>query len=445
MIYIIHNFIFILFTRGPSTKKTFPKLQIYKKLQVGKPKKEKSGNNFSVQVGSEKFTNFLSLTQTSKMASCDDTRTAIYENGTVEGAVTLQTDKTKMETMEVTPVISNSMDREDVPADEMTSRDYYFDSYAHFGIHEEMLKDEVRTLTYRNSMYHNKHLFTGKVVMDIGCGTGILSMFAAKAGAKQVIAIECSNIVDYAKKIVEANKLDHIITIVKGKVEEIELPPPLDSVDIIISEWMGYCLFYESMLDTVLYARDKWLKPGGLLFPDRCSLFITAIEDRQYKDEKINWWDDVYGFDMSSIRKVAISEPLVDVVDPKQVVTNACLVKEVDLYTVQKADLEFSAPFHLQVRRNDYVQALVTFFNVEFTKCHKRVGFSTAPEAPYTHWKQTVFYFEDYMTVKKNEEIYGTFEMKPNPRNNRDLDFVIEIDFKGELGEVHEMNRYRMR
>nr|MBE5724336.1 arginine methyltransferase 1 [Cucujiformia] len=255
--------------------------------------------------------------------------------------------------------------------------------------HEEMFKDEVRTLTYRNSMYHNKHLFSGKTVMDIGCGTGILSMFAAKAGAKRVIAVECSNIVDFARKIVEANKLDHIITIIKGKVEEISLPEGIDSVDIIISEWMGYCLFYESMLDTVLFARDKWLKPDGLLFPDRCSLFVTAIEDRQYKDEKINWWDDVYGFDMSSIRKIAISEPLVDVVDPKQVVTNACLLKEVDLYTVTKEDLEFSSPFHLICRRNDYIQALVTFFNVEFTKCHKRLGFTTAPDAAYTHWKQT--------------------------------------------------------
>lgn len=48
---------------------------------------------------------------------------------------------------------------DNVQCEDMTSRDYYFDSYAHFGIHEEMLKDEVRTMTYRNSMYHNKHLF----------------------------------------------------------------------------------------------------------------------------------------------------------------------------------------------------------------------------------------------------------------------------------------------
>lgn len=50
-----------------------------------------------------------------------------------------------------------------MPIEDMTSKDYYFDSYAHFGIHEEMLKDEVRTLTYRNAMYHNRHLFKNKV------------------------------------------------------------------------------------------------------------------------------------------------------------------------------------------------------------------------------------------------------------------------------------------
>ena len=59
-----------------------------------------------------------------------------------------------------------------------------------------MLKDEVRTLTYRNSMWHNKHLFKGKIVLDVGCGTGILSMFAAKAGAAHVYGIDMSGIVE---------------------------------------------------------------------------------------------------------------------------------------------------------------------------------------------------------------------------------------------------------
>ena len=326
----------------------------------------------------------------------------------------------------------------------MTSKDYYFDSYAHFGIHEEMLKDEVRTMTYRNSMYHNTHLFKNKVVLDIGCGTGILSMFAAKAGAKKVIGVSClassrlfcslhlgerravcgpfrsssraSSSTPSASSRPTASKTVrplrqapgrflpisdlslHLaaITIVKGKVEDIEsLPDGIDKVDIIISEWMGYCLFYESMLNTVLYARDKWLVPGGLMFPDKASLHILAIEDRDYKDDKVYWWDNVYGFDMSCIRDVALTEPLVDQVDAKQIVTNTNLIKvrvwfwrpapasltfcfyssssslqEIDLTTMKAEDASFSSPFHLTVKRNDYVHAFVTYFKIEFSACH---------------------------------------------------------------------------
>jgi type I protein arginine methyltransferase len=76
------------------------------------------------------------------------------------------------------------------------------------------------------------------------------------------------------------------ITLVKGKLEEVELP--IQEFDIIISEWMGYFLLYESMLDTVLLARDKYLKPGGLIFPDTATLFLAAIEDQDYKQEKID-------------------------------------------------------------------------------------------------------------------------------------------------------------
>ena len=212
-----------------------------------------------------------------------------------------------------------------------TSVDYYFDSYSHFGmfsvctevnvgIHEEMLKDKIRTRTYMNSIIQNKHLFRGKVVLDVGCGTGILSMFAAKAGAKKVYGIECASIAAAAQNIVDSNGYNNVIEIINKKVEEVELP---EQVDIIISEWMGYFLLYESMLDTVLFARDKWLKPGGSLFPDRANLYLCAIEDGDYRNEKIDFWNNVYGFNMNYIKEMALTEPLVDSVNQRAVCSSS--------------------------------------------------------------------------------------------------------------------------
>lgn len=331
---------------------------------------------------------------------------------------------------------------------EPTSKDYYFDSYSHYAIHEEMLKDETRTSTYMKAIDWNQHLFYDKVVMDVGCGTGILSLFAASAGAKCVIAIDCSNIVDSARKIVEENNMSDKIVVIKSKIEELdELPNGYTQVDIIISEWMGYCLFYESMLDTVIYARDKWLrKDGGLLFPDRAQLFLTAIEDRAYKNKKINFWDDVYGYKMSCIKDLAISEPLVDCVESKQIATTECLLKEIDLHSVKKEDLSFEVPFRLPLKRDEYIHAFMTHFTIDFTACHTPIGFSTSPEASkYTHWKQTVFYFPDHITGQRGEEIRGTFMMKPNEVNRRDLDFEIEVNFTGRISRMSKRFYYKMR
>ena len=142
-------------------------------------------------------------------------------------------------------------------------KDYYFNSYSSFYIHEDMIKDSIRTNAYKNAILENPETFKDKVVLDIGCGTGILSIFAARAGAKHVYGLEFAHIADYAKEIVKANGLEDKITIIKSKVEEAVLP--VEKVDIIISEWMGYFLLYESMLDTVLFARDKWLNKDGVV------------------------------------------------------------------------------------------------------------------------------------------------------------------------------------
>ena len=94
-----------------------------------------------------------------------------------------------------------------------------------------------------------------------------------------------STIIVKAKEIVAANGMSDKITLLQGKMEEVELP--FKKVDIIISEWMGYFLLYESMLDTVLYARDKYLRQGGLIFPDKATIYMAGIEDGEYKEDKI--------------------------------------------------------------------------------------------------------------------------------------------------------------
>jgi protein arginine N-methyltransferase 3 len=172
----------------------------------------------------------------------------------------------------------------------------YFGGYSVRDIHELMLRDTARTLAYRDFMYENKALFHDKVVLDIGCGTGILSMFAARAGARKVIGIDRADIIDKARLIVADNHLQDTITLIKSKVEEAELP--VSQVDIIISEWMGYFLLYESMLPSVLFARDRYLAPGGYVFPSAASMYIAGAELAAFKQHTQGFWQDVYGFDM---------------------------------------------------------------------------------------------------------------------------------------------------
>eukprot|EP00127_Corallochytrium_limacisporum_P001379 Clim_evm1s55 gene=Clim_evmTU1s55 len=325
---------------------------------------------------------------------------------------------------------------------QLSAADYYFDSYSHFGIHEEMLKDRVRTVTYQRAIMQNAHMFKDKVVLDIGCGTGILCMFAAKAGAKHVYGVDMARIITKAREIVSLNGFEDKVTLIQGKVEEIQLP--VEKVDIIISEWMGYALFYESMLDTVLYARDKWLADDGLLYPSSCRLYFSAIEDAEYKESKIEWWDNVYGFDYSPLKQQVLQEPLVDVVDSNQVCTDQDMIFECDIHKVKKEDLSFTVPWKLTAKRNDYIHAWVLYFDTWFNDCHKPIFFTTSPHYTDTHWKQTVFYMPEVLTIRKGETVSGTLECKPNEKNHRDLDFTISYEFEGQHMSSGGTHKYYM-
>jgi len=119
-------------------------------------------------------------------------------------------------------------------------------------------------------------------------------------------------------------------------MEEIEFPFGEGGVDIIISEWMGYYLLYESMLDCVLWARDKYLKKGtGKMLPDRAQLFVAAIEDSNYKAEKKEFWENVYGVDMSVMSNGIFTDPMVDTVPSNALMSDSCCILDIDLVNMK--------------------------------------------------------------------------------------------------------------
>jgi hypothetical protein len=115
-------------------------------------------------------------------------------------------------------------------------------------------------------------------------------------------------------------------------------------------------------------------------------------------------WNQVYGFDMSCIRKQAMLEPLVDTVDANQIVTHSTLLKTMDIEKMTAGDASFSAPFKLVASRNDFIHALVAYFDVTFSKCHKATGFSTGDMSYISSkggetWQQEMIKFWYFLSI----------------------------------------------
>ena len=159
----------------------------------------------------------------------------------------------------------------------------YFQFYGYLSQQQNMMQDFIRTSTYQRAILSNMEDFRGKIVLDVGAGSGILSFFAVQAGARKVYAVEASSMAKHADDLVKSNNLSDKIKVIPGKIEEIHLP---EQVDVIISEPMGYMLFNERMLETYLHAK-KWLAPGGNMFPTRGDLHIAPFSDAQLYTEQV--------------------------------------------------------------------------------------------------------------------------------------------------------------
>ncbi|XP_058480109.1 protein arginine N-methyltransferase 6 [Solea solea] len=310
----------------------------------------------------------------------------------------------------------------------------YFDSYSDVTIHEEMIADYVRTNTYRTAIERNSELIRGKVVLDVGAGTGVLSVFCAQAGAKKVFAVEACSIAEQAVKIVRQNNLQDHIEVIRGTVETVELPEP---VDVIVSEWMGYALLHESMLNSVLYARDKWLKPGGLILPSKAELYIAPVCDPVVEDRLHFWYTvkDQYGVDMSCMsdfaRKCIMNSDItMNFVSIEDVLSHPARFAELDLYSVTAEELRsVKGHFRCESFGCSAVSGFCVYFTVTFTCPDMQQGLvlSTSPFKPDTHWKQAVLYLDAPVSVEQDTLVSGEVSMFPSEDSARHI--CIGVDF----------------
>lgn len=299
----------------------------------------------------------------------------------------------------------------------------YFSSYAHFGIHYDMLSDKVRTQSYKDAILNNKETVKDKVILDLGCGTGILSMFCATAGAKKVYALDQSEVIYHAMDIIRENNLHDIIKTVKGRLENTKLE---EKVDIIVSEWMGYFLLFEGMLDSVIYARDNYLNPGGLLLPNRCNISLVANGDTETHGKIIEFWSDVYGYKMNCMKSEVTREASVDIIASKHILSEPSVIKDIDINTCTTDVMDFTSDFKLLITKDGAITSLVGYFDT-FFDLPQKVSFSTGPQVTPTHWKQTVFYFRDCKEVKKGDVISGTIICNRQKTDVRSLSVQINI------------------
>ena len=272
--------------------------------------------------------------------------------------------------------------------------------YDQIATHRWMIRDSARTSAFREALM--KTVAPGSAVLDVGAGTGILSLFAAQAGARVVYAVERAPIAALAAKLVESNGLSHTVRVVRTNIEGAELP---ERVDVIVSEWLGSIGINENLLLPVLLARDRWLKPGATIIPSVVTAYaapacLSMLPDAAW------FWDRPYGLDLSLLAEPSIHEQLCHPrrVVPQELAVDAHVLWRTDVRvtTVEQARLPARADITFELKDAKPVNALVAWFEAELAP---GCVLSNSPQSPETHWGQLMLPFNRTIDCKRGDRL----------------------------------------
>lgn len=131
------------------------------------------------------------------------------------------------------------------------------------------------------------------------------------------------------------------------------------------------------------------------------------------------------------MRPHALREPLVDIVNEEKIISSQSPIFEINLQTVTVEQLTFTSSFRMLISKKDTLNGLVSWFEVGFCHSHKPLILNTSPRLKKTHWKQTIFYLDEGIPVEAGQILSGSFSVRPNQQNNRELDIKVSYNLDG--------------
>lgn len=289
----------------------------------------------------------------------------------------------------------------------------------------QMLSDSIRMDAYRKAIF--KIVKPGDVVVDLGAGTGLLSIWAIQAGASKVYAIEKTDAIQLAKDIAVANDCVDKIEFINQNSMDVVLP---EKANVLLSETLGSFGIDENTLQFIIDARDRFLAHDGVLIPCELELFAAPVEDFACY-QKLDFWRNIPDVDFSPAFDLFCRKIMIESVNKNGLLAAPISIGSMDLYTL--IDNNFNARVYMQIEKKGTLHGVAGWFR---TRLGAGIEIDTSPLQPLTHWKQAFFPFRDAISVIKQDVLDWSVSVGAQQINSDDTNISYQYRCTQLINEI---------
>jgi protein arginine N-methyltransferase 1 len=291
--------------------------------------------------------------------------------------------------------------------------------------HRQYLSDTERLSDFRQAI--NSVVKPGHLVLDLGAGTGILGLLACRAGASRVYSIEEGGMIELARSVCHANGFQDRVTFIKGFSVQLDLP---EKVDVIVGDQIGRFGFDAGVLEYFSDARERFLKPDGVMIPSRIDLCVVPVECPEIWNQVEFWNTNPAGFDFRPARSWAVNTGYPVKYIPEQLLGEPVVGTSIDLGTASSAPLNLEGS--IMVTRAGTVHGIGGWFSAQLSA---NVTMTNSPLSSQRINRMNVFFpIDQPVTVAEGDQVQIKIHIMP-----ADLVVTWNVEVRGKIQEGHEV------